>query len=1327
MKQLLTTIITIFTLMCFDLQAEAQQLAFPGAEGYGKNTTGGRGGEVCYVTRLDDCSDSKLVEGTLRWALRHDNGGKPRIILFKVSGTIYLTSKLRFQYPDVSILGQSAPGGGICLAGYNMYISKDNVIVRYIRFRAGDIPNSSMTGLDMENCKNVILDHCSMTWSMEECLTAYDTKYTTVQWCIIGEGLYSSKNAKGSRAYATQWGGEHSSMLHTLITNSHSRSPRFNGARDAGSGHDTYVDSEFANNVVFNWSSTGAIYGGEMKQGVEGYNRVYMINNYYRPGPSSKAGNAGTYFASPSSPYGQWYLNGNKFEESGPFAPWTGPKAAAANADNSTAVNGLPSAYLYKELPSPLSETEYLSADEAFKQVTAKAGASLPRYDEVDQRLLDEAAGKVAPKFYASCGNKHLGIIDSPDDIILANPDVYYANGTLYNNYPSLALKDGDKYAIDTDGDGMPDAYEDAKGLNKNDAADGAADSGDGYTNLEKYLNGIADGTINKADYETSETPDIKGTVTVLAASVDGKAYTGYIVGGRYYAAGSKCVVAEGDVPQPVVTVAFDYEGVDSQTILAGQQITLPVIEKSGYDFKGWSDGNATYNATMKAEANITLTAVFEKRAGISGSGKANATWQMRGELEEKAKQNVYDANGKLVPATNVFDVASAAVGSALDISKKDKNNISYLGLQPAQQISKRDENNMVEFCLTPTNGLNFKPTSITMRAMRFGTDGGKIDITTQVGDGEEVTRLEGLNPNRDNNADGPSLISIDMTDTELSSKTLYVRVYLYSLGNTKQVGINDIVVSGEWEGTAQEAIKYKFMVSAQPAEGGTISQSPSGTEFVEDTQIKLTAKPKSDHVFINWTDNKGNEVTKNQTFTHKLTSDASFVANFRAISSYTDVFKEGSPYNAECRDAQELLIALKAAALYTGTDSYRIFLHDGTYDLGNTCLTSVPKNVSLIGESQNGTIIANTPEEEGIGVTATLFINSAQGGGATNIYMQDLTLLNRFDYGNPTGAFAGRAVCLQDKGTRNAYKNVTLLSNQDTYYANKGDQKVYWETSKITGTVDFLCGDASVFLNECEIYVNARNSGNVICAPNTQVGSTNWGFVFYNCTVDGDKATQDGKFSLGRPWNDSPHCSYINSTFKIMPQAAGWTAMGDGKVCRFHEFGSKDAQGNLLDLSSRNLSACKPADGSDPCVVDETFAAKYTVDAVCGTNWNPRAMTAQLSATEVTADGGSIKWNAVDGAYCYAIVKNGHVVDFTTETTYAADITTASYAIRVANQRGGLGPKSNVVGTDGIKDVISDTPSTQGKTMFSISGQRLTSPQRGQVYIQGGIKRIAK
>lgn len=1293
MKHILFIIMIALTMLGVDSKAQtAQTLAFPGADGYGKYATGGRGGEVCYVTRLDDCADNKLVEGTLRWALNHDNGGKPRTILFKVSGTIYLTSKLRFQHDNVSILGQTAPGGGITLTGYNMYISKSNVIVRYVRFRAGDIPDKSMTGLDMENCQNVILDHCSMTWSMEECLTAYDTKYTTVQWCIIGEGLYNSKNEKGMRAYATQWGGEHSTMHHTLITNSHSRSPRFNGARDAGPGHDTYVDSEFANNVVFNWSGTGAIYGGEMKQGVDGYNRIYMINNYYRPGPSTKAGNADTHFASPSSPYGQWYLNGNEFEESGTFAPWTADKAKAANADNSKCAGKLPAANHIGELPYALSGMQYATAQEAYADVVSKAGASLPRYDEVDRRLLDEAAGKVAPKFYATCGKNHAGIIDSPNDVMLSRCDTYLADGIIYSNYPFLGMAEGDKYAIDTDGDGMPDAYEDAKGLDKSDAADGAALCDDGYTNLEKYLNGIADGTISKADYETGDTPDIKGIQQMLPATVDGKTYSGYVVGGIYYAANTTQLIAEGSEPQPVVTVSYDVEGIAPVSFVAGKAVKMPVASKSGYDFMGWTDGTTTYEGGKQYafDTCTALKAVLKKQTGPV-EAKIYETnfqdWEAAKNSTTAASQTFTTtySNEQLTftyaevtvnPSGTHEKFTSACVTEGFAMA--DKSATPYIETSPLKSI-----------------------TSITMVHAATGSNRGWGVQAKGDGDSDWVT----LSTAVANPASGQEItVKVNRTNCQLR---------FYNLTSSQNAYMLSLVISGMVD--TGDVPMYKVSATASPANGGTITRTPSDAELPTDTKVSFTAKAAADYFFINWTDADGNEITRNQSFTHVVTQDVDFRANFRAISSYTDIFKDGSPYDAECHDAQELLIALKAAAK-SSADCYRIFLHDGLYDLGNTCLTTVPKNVSLIGESQDGTVIANTPEAEGIGVTATLKINS----GVTGIYMQDLTLLNRYDYGTkPTST--GRAVCLQDQGTRNAYKNVTLLSNQDTYYANKGSQHAYWETSKLTGTVDFICGDGSVYFNECELYVNARNNGNVICAPNTQAGAQYWGFVFNGCTIDGDRATQNGNYHLGRPWNDSPHCTYINTTLKLQPAAEGWTEMTKGLVCRLHEYGTKDADGNLLDLSLRNIGKCSAANGSDACVVDATFAAKYTVAAVCGTDWDPQSLTRQIAAPQVTTDGTTMQWQAADGAYCYAIVRNGKVVDFTTGTSYAVDAANNSYAIRVANSRGGLGPQSNAIGTDGIAEVTVDGTPAADTAIYSISGQRISSPVRGQLYIQNG------
>lgn len=510
MTQLKTIGALLLLLAGFCLPAMAQTLAFPGAEGYGQYTTGGRGGKVYYVTSLADCTDDNLVPGTLRWALR-DGDDSPRTVLFDVCGTIYLTSKLKLAHPNITIAGQTAPGGGICIAGANIYVCKPNVIIRYIRFRAGDVPNTNYPCLDVENTKNVIIDHCSMTWSMEECLTMYDCDSTTVQWTIIGEGLYNSKHDKGARAYATQWGGEHSTMHHCLITNCHNRCPRFNGVRDEADlqngkhNHDAQVDSEFANNVIFNWGKQNSLYGGECdttKNRVDGkpmgYNRVTMMNNFFRPGPTTKKllTEAKYRFVKgdeKNGGYGEWYLNGNYIEAS---------STLAINTDNYS--GWLTAAPKLATRPAGCFDVKETAA-EAFSRVTQYAGAQLPRLDEEDERLLLEASGDEDPKFAGATQPTWLGIIDSQDDIKFSREDTFLVGDSTVGGYPFLGMTERDKHAIDTDGDGLPDRYEREKGLNPEDAADGAAIAESGYSNLEIYLNAIADGLFPKSKYEGDE------------------------------------------------------------------------------------------------------------------------------------------------------------------------------------------------------------------------------------------------------------------------------------------------------------------------------------------------------------------------------------------------------------------------------------------------------------------------------------------------------------------------------------------------------------------------------------------------------------------------------------------------------------------------------------------------------------------------------------------------------------------------------------------------------------------------------------------------------
>ena len=517
-------------------------VSFPGAEGYGRFTTGGRavdgrGSKVYYVTRLDDCADDNLVEGTFRWAVKSGDD-TPRTVLFKVAGTIYLTSRLSGLKPNLTIAGQTAPGGGICIGGHQMKLPS-NSIVRHIRFRAGDLPNKSMSELDVENVNNVILDHCTFAWSMEENLTMYDCDYTTVQWCIFEEPLYNSRNSKGARAYGAQWGGEHGTMHHCLFAHCVSRSPRFNGVRSSVNDH--HVDAEFINNVIFNWGTHNSVYGGECSTGVEGdYNRTYMINNYYKPGPLTKDGTSyARHFVTATganiSELGEWYLSGNKFETGSKWARsearWSDEVLEKVNADNyygfldtsnkrERAIAMWSAGYtqdiydqkLLKSLPAgyELTIKNYDTADEAYDKVVKQAGASLPRYDENDTRVLMEAAGEIDPQFGGERGAK-LGVIDSPTDITLEDHDVLAA---LYMGddskddkeidvtfFPRLQGNSFDAQVTDTDGDGLPDAYETEVGLNPNDPADGQALTESGYSNLELFLNGVADRKIDATKY----------------------------------------------------------------------------------------------------------------------------------------------------------------------------------------------------------------------------------------------------------------------------------------------------------------------------------------------------------------------------------------------------------------------------------------------------------------------------------------------------------------------------------------------------------------------------------------------------------------------------------------------------------------------------------------------------------------------------------------------------------------------------------------------------------------------------------------------------------
>ena len=491
--------------------AEAQfeySPAFPGAEGFGRYTSGGRdedgGFSVYHVTSLEDSGP-----GTFRFGAA--TAGK-KIIVFDVSGTIHLQSPLKIQ-GNKTILGQTAPGDGICLADYPVSIGGSNVIIRYMRFRMGDIKGVEDDALssshhDDSKLSNIIVDHCSVSWSTDECASFYGNINFTMQFCIISESLRVSVHGKGTHGYGGIWGGQNASFHHNLIIHHDSRNPRFD--------HD-YVSTlkgpiDYVNNVLYNWGGNST-YGGESAQNSTS-RYINMINNYYKPGPATKwktrllnptticsnCTSADPHTATP----GKFYITGNYMYGSPEVTndnlcdaaidpDQNGISYVTWKANYATSTRAISTSYDFDEY----NVISMHAAEKAFDKVLKYAGASYQR-DNLDKRLRWEALKGIA-YFKGSKGSEN-GIIDTQSDV---------------GGWPEL--KQADK-PVDTDKDGIPDEWETAHGLNPNKAADAVEfticendpnnTNSVKYTNLEVYANYLVQDITQYERDEATETFD---------------------------------------------------------------------------------------------------------------------------------------------------------------------------------------------------------------------------------------------------------------------------------------------------------------------------------------------------------------------------------------------------------------------------------------------------------------------------------------------------------------------------------------------------------------------------------------------------------------------------------------------------------------------------------------------------------------------------------------------------------------------------------------------------------------------------------------------------
>lgn len=711
-KVLLTNLMLILCLLMPGMAMAQQREAFPGAEGYGRLTTGGRGGKVYHVTNLNDSG-----EGSFRAAV--DATGT-RTIVFDVSGTIFLKSPLNLRNGNVTIAGQTAPGDGICIADYPFAIKANNVIIRFMRFRIGDrnidkadFNADGADGLGALDCKNIIVDHCSVSWSLDECLSFGGNTNTTVQWCIVSQSMKRGGHSKGNHGYGGNWGGSGASYHHNLLAHHDSRVPRL-GPRPT-----TQLDErmDMRNNVMYNPGGNGC-YGGE------GMN-VNIVNNYYKPSSATKPGryqtriagigirtidycldkaavasrfnaimgtnytkanvscgvnNLGNYISVGGKRYffsegsetvdidgtpltlawnaygpalhklGTYYVTGNANSKNPSVAQDNWKYGMYNQIDNSYSENDNFFTEQKKQDMKIDTPIEYVyttthTAEKAYEKVLAYAGASLSR-DALDKIIVSDAqTGK--------CTFGTNGIIDNQDEVYYGATNNLPAGSA--DRWPALASKPA---SVDTDGDGMPDEWEKANGLDPNNGNDGKVVTKDGYTNLEHYINSLveeimtagnaegklltanleySDPAVELPEYVPGEDPEPIEAETILlgfgnGSTVDADApyndlYTGkstssnsgiewpnlgvtmYLVrDDKKYSGGNSCNNA-GDLGKPIKLS----NGAPNLIILP-DGFAVDKVEFLGY----CNNGDKSWIANISAENNGTLETVYSHDGSTS-------------------------------------------------------------------------------------------------------------------------------------------------------------------------------------------------------------------------------------------------------------------------------------------------------------------------------------------------------------------------------------------------------------------------------------------------------------------------------------------------------------------------------------------------------------------------------------------------------------------------------------------------------------------------------------------------------------------------------------
>ncbi len=722
------------TILCTPTLAQAP--AFPGAEGNGRYTTGGRGGSVIHVTNLNDTGT-----GSFRAAV---SGSGKKTIVFDVGGVIALNSDLKIG-ANTTILGQTAPYPGLTLRYYTVQPGANNII-RFIRVRRGqerDV-NDGADAIWNRNLTSLIIDHCSFSWSIDEVASFYDNNNFTMQWCTVGESLNNAGHDKGPHGYGGIWGGKLASFHHNMIAHTSNRAPRFNGARYNWTGYtanteyskynwQNAVQSEnvdFRNCLIFDWGG-GGCYGGP------GGGYINMVNNYYKATPETSNKNRVTTVSIANSTTSadeltylgmtsRYYISGNYVYGYGANYDWSGVRYDSGIQY----ING--SAYSYDSLyyygtdvehlnnaagipcvkikldaeTAPTGEVTTHSAETAYAKILSYGGASQYR-DDVDARYMTEATNNAST--YKGSVTGIMGRIDLVSDV----------DGYTEQNFPTGSRAAG----YDSDNDGMPDVWESANGLNPANATDATSytlDPKGYYTNLEVYANSLVEDIMKGGNADAISTVD------------------------EYY---------------PTTTKA---EGLD---YYSGR-----LVERVAPD--------TTQTDTTQTDTTQTIS-------GTRGAIR----WTFSTATAETATVDASIADG----------IASSAVALGSNLSFMGTKTVSTLTeslLQPAVKETAAAADNALTFSFTLRDGYIFQPTNVSFNASRIGTDEGAIDVSYSTASAS-TTLTTALKPERNSIDPYFSAYSQAVAGIAAAPGSHSLTLNIYNLANTKQYGLANITIDG--------------------------------------------------------------------------------------------------------------------------------------------------------------------------------------------------------------------------------------------------------------------------------------------------------------------------------------------------------------------------------------------------------------------------------------------------------------------------------------------------------------------------------------------------